>query len=192
MWDTPRLAYSTRLQLLRELLKDTPEWVKFVRPQHIYNQPGLERYEEECLKAGHEGIMVRDPEGLYKYGRSTTKEGGLLKLKRFEDSEAVIIGFEEEMHNENPATLDAFGRTERSSHKANKVGKGTLGAFVCVTHAGVEFKIGTGFDRVDRVRFWEGRESLMRVLVKFRHQPHGEKDAPRCPVFLGFRHQDDL
>jgi hypothetical protein len=23
--------------------------------------------------------------------------------------------------------------------------------------------------------------------VKYKHQPHGAKDKPRCPVFIGFR-----
>ena len=36
-------------------------------------------YEEACVKEGFEGVMLRAPMGPYKEGRSTTKEGILLK-----------------------------------------------------------------------------------------------------------------
>ena len=42
----------------------------------------LQRYEEDVLKLGFEGAMLRDPKGKYKYGRSTLNEGILVKLKR--------------------------------------------------------------------------------------------------------------
>jgi DNA ligase-1 len=40
---------------------------------------------------GYEGIMLRDPQGAYKFGRSTLKEQLLVKVKRFQDSEARIL-----------------------------------------------------------------------------------------------------
>ena len=53
--------------------------------------------------------MARHRHGLYKLGRSTFIEQGLIKLKRFEDGEAEIIGFKEKMLNQNEATIDARG-----------------------------------------------------------------------------------
>ena len=96
----------------------------------VNNKEELLGYESDALAAGYEGVMLRDPNGKYKHGRSTLKEGGLVKLKRFADAEAVIIGFEERMHNGNEAYTDELGRTKRSSAQAGKVGRGDLGAFV--------------------------------------------------------------
>lgn len=96
----------------------------------VKNKDELLSYEEQALSLGYEGIMIRDPNGLYKHGRSTAKEGLLLKIKRFKDAEAVIIGVEELMQNNNPKELDNLGYASRSSHQANKSGKNCLGALI--------------------------------------------------------------
>jgi DNA ligase-1 len=137
---------------------------------------------------GYEGVILRAPHAPYKFGRSTVREGYLLKVKRFQDSEAQIIGYEEEMHNGNEATINALGYTERSSHAENRTGKGTLGALVVrdlVTK--VEFKIGTGFTPAERLKIWALRHEHLDDVVKYRFFPVGVKDKPRHPSFLGFR-----
>ena len=150
-------------------------------------------YEAECLEDGYEGLILRDPDAPYKTGRSTVKEGYLLKLKRFCDAEAVVIGFEERMENQNEATVNELGRTKRSSHKAGKVGRGDLGALVCRTAEGIEFSIGTGLDDAAREDLWAIRnDDLIGRIVKYKFFPVGVKDKPRHPVFLGWRMKEDL
>jgi DNA ligase-1 len=149
--------------------------------------------EEEALNQGFEGVMLRDPNGKYKFGRSTTAEAALVKLKRFNQSEAVIIGFEEQMHNANEAKVDNLGHTERSSHKANMVPTGMLGAMVVRDlNTNIEFNVGTGFTAADRQEYWTKRESLVGKVVSYKFLAIGVKDKPRHPVFLGFRNKEDL
>jgi DNA ligase-1 len=148
--------------------------------------------EEQCLEKGYEGVILRNPNSLYKYGRCTMKEANAFKLKRFEDDEAVIIGWEEEMHNGNDAETNELGRTKRSTKSSGMVGKGTLGAFICKTRDGIEFKIGSGFDQSDRDIFWKNKSSLLGYIVKYKHFPIGVKDKPRHPIFLGFRNEMDM
>jgi DNA ligase-1 len=157
----------------------------------VTNESEVLYYEEQCLTMGYEGLILRDPEAKYKYGRSTAREGYLLKLKRFVDAEAEVIGFEERMHNGNEATISELGRTKRSSHKANKSGRGDLGALVCQLPSGVEFNIGTGFTDDERAAIWKDRDSFIGRLAKFKSFPIGSKDAPRHPVFLGWRDDRD-
>lgn len=144
-------------------------------------------YEEACLDEGYEGLILRDPNAPYKMGRSTVKEGYLLKLKRFSDAEATIVNCFEREHNGNEATVDELGRTKRSSHKAGKTGRGDLGGFVLRLVDGTEFSCGTGFTDSERAEYWARRNELIGRLVKFKHFPIGSKDAPRHPVWLGFR-----
>lgn len=150
----------------------------------------LNDYEKSVLDAGYEGVMLRHPSAPYKQGRSSTREGYLLKLKRFCDAEAEIIGFEERMHNANEATRDERGYTKRSSHQENQVGTESLGAFVVRgigEFEGVEFKIGTGLDESNRLAYWVCKDDLLGKRLKYKFFDVGVKDAPRHPVFLGFR-----
>jgi len=153
----------------------------------------LVKLEQQMVDKGYEGLMIRSLSGPYKCGRSTAKEGYLLKLKRFEDSEAVILDYEEQLHNTNEAKKDAFGKIERSTAKDGMVPKGVLGTLIVKdVNSGIEFKIGTGFDDEQRAKLWKERSSLPGRLVKYKYQPSGIKEAPRFPTFLGLRHNDDL
>ena len=147
-------------------------------------------FEDTMLNAGYEGLILRDPNAPYKQGRSTVREGYLLKLKRFVDAEATIIGYEERMHNANPATTNELGRTSRSSHASGKRGRGDLGCLQLRSDDGVDFSCGTGFTDSERVDLWGQRHKLFGRRVKYKYFPVGVKTAPRHPVFLGFR--DDI
>ncbi len=186
--------YEHRIRELRDWRGKWQDRIVKVLPQLIKNWMALKEFEEKCLEQGYEGVMVRSPNSPYKCGRSTTNEGYLLKIKRFEDDEATVIGYEEMMHNDNVATKDAFGRTERSSHKENLRGAGVLGKLVCESPKWPKsFEIGTGFDAETRAELWAIRHSLlMFAIVKFKHQPSGAGERPRFPVFLGFRDKWDM
>ena len=159
----------------------------------ILTMDELEEYEVALLDKGYEGVMLRDPQSPYKFGRSTAKEGYLLKLKRFADSEAEIIGFEELMHNQNEATINETGHHERSTKQDGLLPADTLGALIVRDiPSGVEFKIGTGFTAAERQKFWNLRATLRGALVKYQYFPTGSKEKPRFPSFQGFRHRIDL
>ena len=183
--------YKVRLSRLIELLK-----IQYVVPLaahtlHTLNQ--LLDYEHYHTTLGYEGIMGRDPMGNYKEGRSTLKEGGLWKLKRFVDAEAVIIGFEERQHNGNEAVVNELGNTARSSAMAGKVGMDTLGALVVKdVKTGVLFSVGTGFSDELRQEIWDAPGMNNGRIITYKHFPVGAKDKPRHPVFKGFRDPDDM
>jgi DNA ligase-1 len=158
----------------------------------VKNTVELFRVEETLLGEGFEGVMLREPRSRYKLGRSTVNENSLLKVKRFRDAEAVVVGVEERQHNANPGVRNNLGRTQRSSAKAGKVGLDTLGALVVQgapgqPFAGVRFSIGTGMDDRARAQMWSVRDQLRGLQVKYRYCEIGVKDAPRFPVFIGFR-----
>jgi len=184
----------------------------------IQDEKALLEKEQEFLAAGYEGGMLRSLDGPYKFGRSTDKEGYLLKLKRFCDAEAIVVGVFEQEHNANEATLDELGYTKHSTHQAGKIGMGVLGGLIVQgigstqgptgngsEYAGMEFSIGTGFNADQRKRWWlkhwaglskdkelgSSGNSLIGRIVRYKYFPSGSKDKPRFPVFLGFRNQID-
>lgn len=184
---------------------DTPfiqrygELEKVIKPSDTYVVPQYElassfelaAFENDALNQGYEGVMLRHPDAPYKFGRSTAREGYLLKVKRFHDAEFEIVGFEEEMFNANEATTSELGRTKRSSHKANKVPKGRLGALV-LKYGDTTFNCGTGFNDAERERIWAERESYLGMFAKIKYFAHGIKDVPKLPSFLGIRDVRDM
>jgi len=191
-----RAGFDERLCLIERLVKDNVKYSKrftVVRHDLIKDVAALDRYEEKMVNLGYEGVMLRDPHGPYKHGRSTANEGYLLKLKRFEDSEAVVVGFTALQSNQNAAITDATGHQARSSHQAGMVAQPLLGALQVVdVKTEVAFDLGVGFTMDERHRLWKQRAALVNRLVKYKHQPHGRKTKPRLPVFLGFRDKRDL
>jgi len=180
-------AYYDRITSIANALPKASD-VSILTFRTIGNEDDLLKYEDEVLKDGYEGVMIRSHDGPYKEGRSTTKEGYLLKLKRFEDGEAIILDFEQRMINLNPQTKDAFGLAKRSSHQANLQPSGMLGAFVVKDiETGVVFSVGSGLDEAQRKEIWLNQETFRGKIIKYKHQECGSVDKPRFPTFLGFR-----
>jgi len=158
-------------------------------PQMMVGGPEeMVEHEEAFLSAGYEGLIIRCFHGMYKFGRTTMKEQNTYKLKRFEDSEAEILGTVEEMENTNVKLTNELGRGQRSVHREGMVGKGTMGALhVRDTQTGVDFHIGSGFTAHDRTQAWPAG-----TIVKYKFFPVGIKDKPRHPIFLGIRDKMDM
>jgi len=189
-------SYKERMKDLEAL--DLPDYCVKVLPELIVSHPELLAWEETFVKEGYEGLMLRTPDSVYKCGRGTKKRMDLVKVKRFIDAEAEILGYEEQMENTNAKEKDNFGRTKRSSAKAGKVGKGTLGRWnvkaINGDFKGVEFGLGTakGVTKERRQHWWDIRDELVGKIVTFKYQAAGSVEAPRIPVFKGFRDKDDM
>lgn len=186
-------SFNNRLARLEAFVTSLAPKVDFIKVLKHYTFTGPEDlliFEEMILDMGGEGVMVRALHGSYKYGRSTLNEGWLLKLKRFEEDEAEIIGFEEKMINNNEPTINARGNTERASLKENMIPADTLGALV-VKHCktGVEFKVGSGFNPDSlRDKIWANRDKYLGKIITYKSFTQtGVKDKPRFPIYKGVR-----
>lgn len=170
--------------------------IRLVPHTSCYNEYVLNACWEAYIAQGHEGAMVRAPNGPYKRGRSTLKQGYLIKLKKWHDDEAVIIGMEEGEINANEAFTGELGQTKRSTEKHGMVPSGTLGALL-VRWVGQEFKIGTGFgggvpgkDAEVRAELWANEEQYIGKKVTFKFQELSRYGIPRFPVFLHIRKEE--
>lgn len=196
-WDIDR-PYMHRARAAKEAIEQAGlEHIVWLPQTLIRTVEELYKYEEARVEEGYEGVILRSPDGIYKQNRSTLKEGLMLKVKRFHDSEAEIVGAYELMHNNNEATTDARGFTKRSTHNAGKEASGVLGGFnVRDIYSGVEFDLGTGFTLEQRKNLWQAwlknPKHLLGILCRYRHFPIGVVDKPRHPIFDGFRDRRDI
>jgi DNA ligase-1 len=182
--------YVKRMERLEA--QKVPKFVEKVLPTKCNTKEEVLAFEKICLAKGAEGVMLRN-DGPYKFGRSSVKEGGLLKWKRMKQDEAVILEIQEQMENTNEKTKDAFGRGKRSSAMEGLVPANTMGAIqVKDLVTGIIFCIGTGFDAATRNEFWKNKAKYIGKIVTYRHQTSGAKTAPRFPSYVGIRSPDDI
>lgn len=163
--------------------------VTVVPSRIIENVKELLNYESECLDQGYEGLVLRHPQRLYKFGRSTLTEMGMMKLKRFEDSEAKIMDISPLMRNTNPQERNELGKTKRSSRKEGLVEAPTMGSMRCwdpVKKWTFDLGMGPGLTSAERARLWQMKD-IIGKKVKYSWFGPGTLDGPRHPKYLGIR-----
>lgn len=159
VFDAPKAdgPFEERMGWLGEAV---PQWGNeylTLHPQAVCE--GLEQLVGELdrvIGLGGEGLMLRKPGSKYEFSRSST----LLKVKRFNDAEAVVVGHE----------------AGKGRHK------GRLGAVVAELPGGKRFNIGTGFSDKQREN-----PPPVGSVVTFKYQELTEAGVPRFPVFVGVR-----
>ena len=184
--------YKERMDELRKFENFNIPSYEILFPTIVSNQEQIDHLMINNLNAGYEGLMLRDPNGIYKFGRSSVKENILLKVKEFMDDEAEIISFREKMINTNEGLKDNFGRTKRSSCQDGLKPSGTLGGLILRNSEGLEFSCGSGLNDALRDEVWKNKSKYLGKLVKYKFMSKGIKDLPRHPVFMGFRDETDL
>lgn len=183
------LPYYRRLELLNKRVKGLPHVIP-VHHELFNDEADLRAYQAWALEHGYEGLMLRDPNGPYKHGESTEREGWLLKLKEFDYDDAVVLEVLELQHNTNPARINETGYTQRSSKKAGKVGGGTLGGFrvrgLTGPWRGRVFNVARGrLTAAQCATLWAVRDTLPGYSIEYKYFPMGSKDAPRFPGYYG-------
>jgi DNA ligase-1 len=187
----PDMPYMERLERARVRVEGFVLWNHTM----IRSLAELESYEQEQLARGFEGVMIRSLTGPYKFGRSTVKEGYLLKVKRHITAEAEIIGFEELMHNDNEAFKDELGRTKRSDHAENLRPSGMIGSFIVKSKEWpTNFKISAGSmtHEEKRAAFLAYESEFHGKIARYSYFPYGVVDVPRHGIFDGIRPVQDL
>ena len=190
----PGVKYAERNQELYQRYLNLPN-IQIIKQERLASPDEVLKYESWCVSLGYEGIMVRTAAGVYKEGRCTLKEKNIFKRKPVEDDEATIVGFIEQMENLNESSINELGLNSRSSNAANKIGKSTLGAFVLSSPKWAEtFMCGTGQGLTDKLRkkIWNDQSAYLGKLVTYKYQAHGSINAPRQPIFKGFRDATDM
>lgn len=189
------VPYKTRWLRAKEIVEeiDDPR-VRIVKQRVIHNLRDLEAFIDEALELGFEGVMGRSLDGMYKQGRSTIRQGDLWKWKPFIEAEGMITDYYEQEKNNNEAKREATGKLKRSSAKSGKEPKGVLGGVVVTDiKTGVTgIRVGGGFTDAERKALWEVRDQLRGKVITYSKQLVGEKDKPRSPQFVKFRHSWDF
>jgi hypothetical protein len=190
------LPYEERYAALAALLSDPlfEHSIHLLPYVVINNAEEAQAFIDECLALGYEGAIFRDPKAKHKHGRATAKLNDFWRFKPASVKDCIINGFEEAMENQNEAKVNALGRTERSSHKENKVGKGMIGTFLATDVAtGEPIRLGPGSSTHDqRVHWFNNPTEICGWPAEYVSLDTGVKDAPRQARFLRRREKTDM
>lgn len=186
--------YIDRLRELRyyyEILKDT-SFVKLVSTRIVNNKEDIERYFEDSLKEGYEGLILRNPKGKYKYGRATVKENIIYKLKPFRTFDAKVIGILQatEVREEAEKKINELGRSVTSKKKEDRVLINKASAFV-VLYENKELKVTIAMTDEEKTYVWNNPKKYIGKTIEYKGMLVGAKDLPRHPVFIRMREDKD-
>lgn len=182
------------MDLIRQ--EEPPLWqhLRIVPSKIINTIEELNEISAQYDEMGYEGSILRAPYGHHKNGRSTVKEGLLLRVKNYIEEEALVVAIEEGQSNQNEATINALGHTERSSHQANMVPNGMVGALLCKDlKTGKDIRVSAGtMTHADRILYFQNPDLILQKIIKYKTFPKGVKDKPRHPTFQSIKMESDM
>ncbi|EDP60097.1 DNA ligase [Vibrio sp. AND4] len=146
--------YQQRYDVIKHLVSAmNANHIRYVEHHAIQSEMNLFEQLDRISQYDGEGVMLRKVSSRYQAGRSSD----LLKLKRFKDAEAVVIGYK-------PGTGRLIGM---------------MGAMLVQLPDGTEFYIGSGFTD-------EMRKSPPTVgsTITFRHNGYTHNGKPRFARYL--------
>lgn len=150
-------TFRERAEAMREIARQANiPWLHEIEQLSVVDRNSLKKRMEDVIMAGGEGLMLHRADAPYETGRSDT----LLKMKPWEDAEAVVI-----------------------AHQPGK-GKytGMLGALRVRTGDGREFSLGTGFTDEQR-----RNPPPVGAVVTYRYHDLTAGGLPRFASFLRIR-----
>ena len=180
-------GFRDRLDAVQGEMKNEDR-IELVPHYQVVDQDTLVWHEESFLNEGYEGIMLRDPLGPYKHGRSTIREGYLMKLKRFQDGEAIVTALEEGSVNQNELQRDELGRAKRTKHQENLSPSGMVGTILARDSVWGNLRVAPGtMTHTERKFYLENPAFIVGKTIHWRSFGYGVKDKPRFPRYYGIR-----
>jgi DNA ligase-1 len=149
-------TFNERVEAMRQLRKTA--YLDVIEQFRMDSNKTLMDKLDDIVKQGGEGLMLHRQNAFYHSGRSDN----LLKLKPFEDAEAMVIGYKP-------------GKGKNT---------GLMGAVKVRMDNGKEFYIGSGFTQQQRKN-----PPLIGSLVTYRYQGFTQAGIPRFAVFVRQRNE---
>lgn len=197
---TAHLPYQVRWEIAKDtiaVIQQTRRDLAFIKPMPgavlVNSLEEVETWHQHNVSLGFEGTIIRWLEAPHKNGKCTVRESYYMRIKDFSYEEGIVTGYTEAQVNDNELTYNALGLAERSSHKANKYGKGCIGSLEITRDSGEVVTVGPGkLTQEERYHYFDNPTKLLGNLATFKFMPYGMKDQPRFATFENFRLLEDL
>jgi DNA ligase 1 len=154
----------------------------------VDNAQEVAEHFERVLKDGFEGLILRNPQSHYKFGRGTVKEGIIFKVKPFLTFDAKITSVVQstEVNEDAEKKVNELGRSVTSKKKNDRHLIEKASAFL-VEYEGKPLKVTLKMTDEEKIVTWISRANLIGKTIEYKGMLVGAKDVPRHPVFIRFR-----
>ena len=161
---TPDANWRDRLKYIESIHFNTP-LVKVVPTLKNVKGSVVDRLVDDYVKYGHEGLIARNPEGVYCLNE---RSASLLKHKRFHDSEYLVVGASE-----------GKGRDT-----------GTI-VWECITPEEKRFSVRPEGTHEHRQELWKNWRDHIGKKLTVRYQELTRLGIPRFPVGVALRDYEE-
>jgi DNA ligase-1 len=170
------------------------KYTKLLKQNYIKSPEEIELLYKEALDWGCDGLILRSPEGRYKFGRGTIKEALIYKLKPFQTFDAKIIGVIQgtEVREGAEKKINELGRSVTSKKIADRVLIEKAAAFI-VIYEGKELKVTIAETDLVKENIWKNQEDYIGKWIEYKAMKVGMKEdgLPRHPTTIRFRTDKD-
>lgn len=159
LFDMPKSKeiFETRLQEMKILVeKSGSKYLQVIEQKRFSNHEELTKHLNEIVKNGGEGLMLHRASAPYE----ATRNDDLLKLKTFEDDEAIVISY-----------IEGKGKY-----------KGVMGALLVENRDKIRFKIGGGFSDAQRKS-----PPQIGSVITYKFFGKTKNNTPRFASFMRIR-----
>lgn len=181
-------SFQTRITLLSATGIDYLPHIQIVEQWSVFSPDEVNNLYKNALAWGCDGLILRDPNGKYKCGRGTIKEGLIYKMKPFETFDSKIIGLIQstEVRKDAEKTINELGRSVTSKKKDDRILIKKAAAFV-VLYKGKELKVTIAMTDEEKKDVWINKQNYVGRWIEYKGMLVGSKDLPRHPTFIRFR-----
>jgi len=165
-----------------------PNLIEPVKQVLVNNAEETMVYFYEALKWGCDGLILRDPNGRYKFGRGTLKEGLIFKLKPYESIDAIIIGITQATKVDPNAEkkTNELGRSVTSKKKDDRILIDKAACFT-VKYKGKNLDVTIALSNQDKEYIWKHKKEFLGRMIQYKGLLVGAKDKPRHATFERYR-----
>ena len=187
--------------------------IEIVNHATVNSKEEIQEQFELALSEGFEGLILRDPNGRYKCGRGTIKEGLIYKVKPYRTFDAQITGVVQAtaVNEDVEKKINELGRSVTSKKKddrhliekasafnvmycteCNGTQKAMNGDEECTCPFCKELKVVLAMTDEEKEEVWKNKESYIGRYIQYKGMLVGAKDVPRHPTFERFRNDKDI
>ena len=184
-------SFFERLKALADVIIEIKSmYIHPVFHEVVNSEVDVLKHFEWAVKEGYEGLILRNPNSPYKFGRGTIKEGIIFKVKPFVTFDAKITGVEQstEVNEDAEKKTNELGRSVTSKKKDDRHLIEKASAF-WVDYEGKPLKVVLAMTDPEKVAVWANRASLIGKIIEYKGMKIGMKDGgvPRHPVMIRYR-----